>query len=117
MKQMIWIIGFSCLLVTVVCTAALAMDFGNMSNQELFELRGAIQNAPEPDKTAYQTEWEKRLSCMTDEEKNQFTQPPEAKKNDDELDPPRTPAQGYEKEGVQGRIIFGGFPADQDSGQ
>jgi hypothetical protein len=115
MKQMLRIIGFLFLLLSVVTAACWAMDFDKMSNEELFELRGAIQNAPEPDKTAYQVEWEKRITCLTEEEKKQFAEPPEAEtKNDDELDPPRIPAQGYEKEGVQGHIIFGGFP--QESG-
>lgn len=111
MKQMLLIIGFFFLLLTAVSTDCRAMDFDQMSNEELFELRGAIQNAPESDKAAFQVEWDKRIACMTEEERKQFTEPPEAeKKNDDELDPPRIPAQGYEKEGIQGQIIFGGFP-------
>lgn len=118
MKQMLRIIGFFFLLLSVVTAACWAMDFDNMSNEELFELRGAIQNAPEPDRTAYQAEWNKRLACMTDEEKKEFAEPAEAeKKNDDELDPPITPAQGYEKEGVQGQIIFGGFPGSSGPGR
>ena len=115
---MIWVTGLAFLLVTVFCSGAWSMDFVNMSNQELFELRGAIRNAPEADRQAYTVEWEKRLSRMPDEEKKQFAdQVEEEKKDDGGLEPPKTPARGYEKQVGQGRIIFGGFPQDSGSGR
>jgi hypothetical protein len=114
MKKMLRITGFVFLLLTVVCSVGWSMDFINMSNEELFELRGAIQNAPETDKKAYQVEWDKRVSCMTDEEKKEFTEPSKVDEgNDGKLAQPRVPAQGYEKQSGQGRIIFGGFPKER----
>ena len=111
MKKMTWIFAFTFLLAVVVSSVCWAMDFENMSNEELFELHGAIQNAPEPDKTAYQAEWDKRLAGMTEMEKKKFADRTQAEKTaDGELKPPTTPAQGYETKGVQGQIIFGGFP-------
>ncbi len=118
MKKMIGITGFVFLLLTVVCSVGWSMDFVKMSNVELFELQGAIENAPEADKKAYLLEWEKRVADMTDEEKKQFV---ESSKNEDdndgELKKPFVQAQGYEKQGVQGRIIFGGYPGSGGSGR
>lgn len=56
------ILPITCLVFLPLMAGAisgLSMDFVNMSNQELFELRGAIQNAPEADRSAYMAEWEK----------------------------------------------------------
>ncbi|GAB4346307.1 MAG: hypothetical protein Kow0089_23620 [Desulfobulbaceae bacterium] len=110
MKKLLTIIGLVLAALVCVLPAAMAMDFASMSNQDLYELRGAIQNAPEKDRTAYQAEWEKRLAAMSDEEKKLFTEPEKKEGDGETLDPPVVPARGYEKEGTQGRIIFGGFP-------
>jgi len=72
MKKIIRICSFSFLLLTVACSVAWSMDFVDMTNRELFELQGAIQNAPDGDKKAYQLEREKRIAAMSEEEKKQF---------------------------------------------
>ena len=111
MKKILWITSCAFLLLTVICSNVWSMDFVSMSNDELFELRGAIQNAPEADKKVYQVEWEKRLASMTDEEKKQFVETPkDGETNDTKLKQPLIPARGYEKQLEQGRVIFGGFP-------
>ncbi|MCL7488649.1 MAG: DUF1104 domain-containing protein [Desulfobulbaceae bacterium] len=70
MNHMLQIIGFCFLLLTVVSSAGWSMDFVNVSNEELFELRGAIQNAPEADQEVYRTEWEKRVAGLTMKKRN-----------------------------------------------
>ena len=103
------IIRFMFLLLAIACSTVWAMDFVNMTNEELFELQGAIQNAPDADKNAYQLEWDKRFASMTSEEKKQFFET--AKEEDDgKLKKPVVPAQGYEKQVGPDKIIFGGFP-------
>jgi len=99
------------LLLASACSTVWAMDFVNMTNEELFELQGAIQNAPDVDKNAYQLEWDKRVACMTGEEKKQFFKTPkDEEENDGKLQKPVVPAQGYEKQVGPDKIIFGGFP-------
>ena len=111
MKKKIKIIRFMFLLLAIACSTVWAMDFVNMTNEELFELQGAIQNAPKADKNAYQLEWDKRVACMTDEEKKQFfDKPKDEEGNDGKLKKPIVPAQGYEKQVSPDKIIFGGFP-------
>lgn len=100
------------LLLTIVCSVAWSMDFVNMSNEELFELRGAIQNAPDTDKQYYQLEWEKRVAGMKPEEKKQFT---ESSKDGEKINgEPKLPfhiiGQGYGKQEGEGQVIIGGFP-------
>jgi hypothetical protein len=112
--------GIACLvfmLVAVVVSAGWSMDLVNMSNKELFELRGAFQNAPEADQEAYQVEWEKRVAAMTDEEKKQFVEP--SKEGEGGAGKPKqpffVPGQGYENQEGQGRVIFGGYPKSSGS--
>jgi len=116
MKRLIWIGAVSFLLQIVFCASVLAMNFEKMSNKQLFEMQGAIQNAPEADQKAYQLEWDKRLAAMNEEEKQQFTRKPEEDKGEDTLPQPKIPARGYEKD-EQGLVIFGGFPESKASGQ
>ena len=86
-----------------------------MSNEELFELRGAIQNAPDPDKNAYQLEWEKRIAGMTNEEKKQFVDPAQDEEdNGGSSEQLWVPARGYEKQA--GRVISGGYLENGSSG-
>ena len=118
MKKLICFAGIVFLQLTTWSVTGWSMDFVNMSNEELFELQGAIRNAPEADRKAYEAEWEKRVSGMTDEEKKVFVDADAEKQTDDgKLDEPRIPAGGYEKEGIQGQIIFGGFPDAGASGK
>lgn len=118
MKKVVWFTGLVFLIVTTVVFAGSTLDYSHMTNEELFQLRGAIQNAPEGDKEAYQIEWEKRWAKMTDEEKKQFEEPSEDSTEGNGK--PRllwTPARGYEKEGGQGQVIFGGGPLEESTGR
>jgi len=114
MKKIMRIFSILCLLLTVVCSGGWSMDFVDMSNKELFELRGAIQNAPDVDKNSYQLEWEKRIAVMTNEEKKQFVDSPkhgEGKEGSSEQ--LWVPARGYEKQA--GQVILGGYPENGGS--
>lgn len=106
MKKNIRVLVFACIMLPILFSLGWAMDYHNMSNQELYELRGAIQNAPATEQEAYRLEWEQRVSAMTEAERKEFLQP-EEDANPDKLDPPRIPAQGYENQ--SGQVIFGGF--------
>ena len=114
MKKVKQVTGLIFLLLTVAYSVGWAMDFVNMSNEELYELRGAVQNAPETDQKAYQVEWDKRLSSMTDEEQELFSKPVKDEEEDGKLGQPFIPAKGYEKESIQGNVIFGGFPGNAE---
>ena len=116
MKKKLRIISFMFLLLAISCSTAWTMDFVNMSNEELFELQGAIQNAPEADKNAYQLEWDKRVTCMTSEEKKLFFKTPK-EEDDGKLKEPVVPAQGYEKQVGPDNIIFGGVPQNGGFGR
>lgn len=107
MAKKIQMLCFLLILLPALFSVCWAMDYQKMSNQELYELQGAIRNAPEAEQKRYQAEWEQRLATMTDEEKEELLQP-EKEKDTDELDSPRTPARGYEEQ--SGQVIFGGFP-------
>lgn len=106
MRKYICVLGSICILLPILFSAGWAMDYHNMSNQELYELRGAIQNAPEAEQEAYRLEWEQRVSAMTEAEKKEYLRP-EEETNPDILEQPRIPAQGYEQQ--SGQVIFGGF--------
>lgn len=95
----------SVLLFSILSSFSWAQDFASMSNRELFELRGMIKYSVEEVKKAYNEEWEKRLTDMTDEEKNKYA---EEEKKEGDVDKLWLPGQGYEKQGVQGQIIYGG---------
>ncbi len=112
MKEIMRICSLLFLLSTVACSVAWSMDFVNMNNEQLFELRGAIQNAPDGEKTAYQLEWEKRIAAMSSEEKKQFAVI--SKNEEGNNSTPQQPfllmGQGYEKQEGEGQVIFGGPP-------
>lgn len=100
--------GLSLLLALVCGTAVWAMDFGAMSNQELAELRGAIENAPPAEQDAFRLEWEKRLATMGEEEKKRYVTPdPAEPAGDGQGKNPTFIGRGYENQGM-GVIIFGG---------
>jgi len=119
MKKLIGMAGIM-LLLAGWPAVGLSMDFAGMSNVELFDLRGAIRNAPEADRNAYQAEWEKRLAGMSEEEKQLYAEAEasdQKEKDDDLLDQPRIPARGYENQGIPGQIIFGGYPEGGGAGK
>lgn len=107
MKVMRW--AWTGMLLGCVCwTAAWAMDFSRMTNQELADLRGAIRNAPQEEQSAFQQEWEKRQAAMTEEEKKLFAKPQAESSGDDgKLQKLNIPGRGYEQQGV-GTVIYGG---------
>lgn len=107
MRKKMYILALVCILLPALLSVGWTMDYHNMSNQELYELRGAIRNAPESEQEAYRLEWEQRVAAMTDAEKKEYLQPEEDARPD-MLETPRTPAKGYENQ--PGQVIFGGFP-------
>ena len=101
MRDSICTLAFCFLLVTIFCGAAWAKDFTRMSNQELADLRGMIQNVPPAEQDAFNKEWAKRLAAMTDKEKKLY---------DKSLD--ATPAAG-EKQKLPYAILGHGYEDSQ----
>ena len=62
-----------CLVMTA--GAAWAVDYGKMSNDELSAKRGTLYNASQEEWHAFHTEWWKRLSQMTPEERQKYMGP------------------------------------------
>ncbi len=60
-----------CCLV-LVAGAAWAVDYSKMSNDELSGVRGTIYNTSQEEWNAFRTEWWKRLSQMTPEERQKY---------------------------------------------
>lgn len=107
MKKLLFRAFLTGLLFSIFSSFCWAQDFASMSNKELFELRGMIKFSVEEVKKAYNEEWEKRLADMSDEEKNRYAEAEEKEGEDDKL---WLPGRGYERQGVQGQIIYGGPP-------
>jgi hypothetical protein len=59
----------------LVATAAWAVDYTKMSNDELSAARGTMYNATQEDWHAFHTEWWKRLSQMSPEERQKYMGP------------------------------------------
>lgn len=55
--------------------AAWAADYAKMSNEELSKMRGTMYNASQEEWHAFHTEWWKRLSQMTPQERQQYMGP------------------------------------------
>ncbi|HHO47238.1 MAG TPA: hypothetical protein ENN06_02095 [Desulfobacteraceae bacterium] len=92
----------------LVCSAGQAMDYGNMTNEELAELRGAILNAPEAERRAFENEWEKRLPDMSEEEKERFADREGADPGKERQGKqPHIQGRGYDEQGM-GTVIHGG---------
>jgi hypothetical protein len=112
-------IGIMAIVVAVVCSSGRAMDYANMTNDELAELRGAILNAPESDRKAYQVEWENRLRNMSEAEKKQYDQEDKNDPgNDQKPKQPYIQGRGYDNQGT-GTVIYGGggpLPPDVNPG-
>ena len=117
MKKIMRICSLSFLLLTVTCTVVWSTDFVIMSNEELFQLLGATQNASDIDKNSCQLEWEKRFAVMTNEEKKKFGD--YSKDREENNGKPKLPfhtiGQGYDKQGVQRQIILGSPPEKSGS--
>jgi len=62
-----------CLVMTA--GAAWAVDYGKMSNEELSAKRGTLYNSSQEEWHAFHTEWWKRLSQMTPEERQKYMGP------------------------------------------
>lgn len=56
----------------LVATAAWAVDYSKMSNDELGMARGNMYNANQEEWNAFHTEWWKRLSQMSPEERQKY---------------------------------------------
>lgn len=67
---------FSALLL--VAPAWAATDYRAMSNEELANMRGAMQNATAEERNAFRNEWQKRLEKMPAAERSRFGGPPES---------------------------------------
>ena len=93
-------------------TVAWGIDYAQMTTEELFQLHGAVQNASENERKDYQLEWDKRVAAMTDEEKQQYVTSSDNSSKDNKEGPRLlwTPGRGYEQQGVQGNVIYGGAP-------
>ncbi|MGI6657425.1 MAG: hypothetical protein ACOX5Z_11540 [Desulfobulbus sp.] len=63
----------SCLLLTA--GAAWSVDYNRMSNDELSQMRGTLGNATQAEWDAFHSEWWKRLSQMSPEEREQYLGP------------------------------------------
>lgn len=85
-----------------------AMDYSVFSNQELFELKGAVGNAELTEQEAYQKEWRKRLENMSEEERKKFsgTDENESGHKDGKEPPVVIQGKGYDKN--EGTVIYGG---------
>lgn len=59
----------------LAATAAWAVDYSKMSNDELSMTRGHMYNATEEDWDAFHTEWWKRLSQMSPQERQKYMGP------------------------------------------
>jgi len=74
MKTMNKLLLATCCLM-MLAGAAWAVDYSKMSNDELSAKRGALYNTTQEDWNAFHTEWWKRLSQMTPEERQQYMGP------------------------------------------
>jgi hypothetical protein len=99
----------------VVCSAGWAMDYDHMTNDELAELRGAILNAPEAERNAFQVEWEKRLRNMSEAEKELYSgQAGTDPGKEREGKQPHIQGRGYDERGMGTVIHGGGGPVPPD---
>jgi len=71
MKKTLVILGA----LMLVATAAWAVDYSKMSNDELSSYRGQLYNATQDEWNAFHTEWWKRLSEMAPQERQKYMGP------------------------------------------
>jgi hypothetical protein len=93
---------------------AWAIDYSTLSNDEMYELKGAVENAPETEQGKYQQEWQLRVSKMTQDEVKRYT--PDTVTGDgiddntgEKIKAPFVQGRGYDSQGT-GTVIFGGVP-------
>ena len=102
------------LLSILVAKNTLAIDYSVLSNQDLYEFKGAMLNAPEPEQKAYKQEWQKRLETFTEEEKKLYLDGPDKtdqkNKSTENAQKPFIPGRGYDKQGTGGVLYGGGSP-------
>lgn len=71
MKKTLIVLGA----LMMTATAAWAVDYSKMSNDELSATRGWLCNATQEDWHAFHTEWWKRLSQMSPEQRQKYLGP------------------------------------------
>ncbi len=71
MKKTILVVGA----LMLAATAAWAVDYTKMSNDELSAARGQLNQASAEDWNGFHTEWWKRLSQMSPEERQKYLGP------------------------------------------
>ena len=71
MKKTMLVLGA----LMLAATAAWAVDYSKMSTDELSAARGQLYNANADDWNAFHTEWWKRLSQMSPEERQKYLGP------------------------------------------
>ncbi len=112
MKRIVCPAIFACMFLPALFSLCWAIDFMNMSNDQLFELRPATKFMTDDERKAYYEEWEKRVAGMTEEEKKQFEKKP---KENGEIKWLWSPGQGYENQQTQGSLIYGGGSKAMDA--
>ena len=111
-KKLVYIISLGVLFCLWDVSPVRAIDYTRLSTLELFELRGAVSNAPEAEQKAYAAELKTRIDAMSEEERKQYadllktSDNSELKGSDIEVQP-QTPGKGYEEQG-RGGVLFGG---------
>ena len=103
--------------VMLFFSSAWAIDYTVLSNNELYELKGAIKNAPKTGQEQYQKEWQLRVSKMSEEEAKRYTSGHDVSNNgvsttNDSPEAPFTPGRGYDRQGI-GKVIIGGAPLEK----
>ena len=116
-KLLSWILSVVLVCLFVVSNSW-AIDYTILSNQELYEFKGAVKKAPESEQKAYAKEWQKRLQIFTDEERKLYVDGSEladqqGNGKEKKAGKPFTPGKGYEQQGTGG-VLFGGGSPDQD---
>jgi len=71
MKKILVVLGA----LMMAATAAWAVDYSKMSNDELSSHRGQLYNATQDEWNAFHTEWWKRLSEMSPAERDKYMGP------------------------------------------
>lgn len=76
MSNMKRLFAMVCLGLGMVITPAWAVNYSNMTTEELAELRGTMRNASQEEHAAFQEEWQNRMRQMTREERQRYLGPP-----------------------------------------
>ena len=81
-----------------------AYDFGDMTNQQLYDFRPSLQYATEDETKAYWNEWDKRIKMMTVQEKEKYNTEPT---QDNQIKFLYSPGMGYEGPISKEKGIYG----------